>query len=56
MSDITSRKISHLQIAIDSESQTNLDLFSNLLLPYKALPEINLSDEAKTKKLIKLDR
>ncbi len=44
MSDITSRKIQHLDLAQLSGSQTESDLFSNYLLPYSALPEINLSD------------
>ncbi len=44
MSDIQARKQQHLVLAMDERSQGNLDLWKEVGLPYKTLPEINLAD------------
>lgn len=44
MSDIVKRKHDHIQAVLDPASQGCADLFANYRLPYRALPEINLSD------------
>ncbi|OGD09548.1 type 2 isopentenyl-diphosphate Delta-isomerase [Candidatus Amesbacteria bacterium RIFOXYB1_FULL_44_23] len=44
MADISQRKQQHLELALQNESQGRGELFSDVQLPYKALPEIGLND------------
>jgi isopentenyl-diphosphate delta-isomerase len=44
MPDIEERKIQHINLAKDPESQINKDPFSEISIPYKALPEIDYKD------------
>lgn len=44
MSDIELRKIQHIELAKSDESQINKEPFANFKLPFKALPEIDLSE------------
>lgn len=44
MSDISQRKQAHLDLCLQEDSQGSGALFSSYTLPYRALPEINLSD------------
>jgi len=42
MSDIQRRKAQHIELAMDEGSQNGADLWSKYLLPYMALPEVDL--------------
>lgn len=42
--DITARKVDHIRLCQDENSQSNIDLFADVEIPYRALPECNLSD------------
>lgn len=44
MSDIANRKQAHINLCLDPNSQGDGELFSDITLPYRALPELNLSD------------
>jgi isopentenyl-diphosphate delta-isomerase len=41
--DIAKRKVEHLKIAMDSKSQHGYEPFSEIKLPYRALPELDLA-------------
>lgn len=43
MSDITNRKQAHIDLCLNPASQGDGELFSDLELPYRALPELNLA-------------
>lgn len=42
MADIISRKIQHIKLALDDQSQGEGGAFANVKLPYKSLPELDL--------------
>lgn len=42
--DITTRKADHIRLCLDDASQSTSALFSSVELPYRALPDLNLSD------------
>lgn len=42
--DIVSRKADHIKLCLDDSSQDTADLFSDVQIPYRALPECNLED------------
>jgi isopentenyl-diphosphate Delta-isomerase len=44
MADITQRKKQHVELALKEESQGRLDVFADVQLPYKALPEIDANE------------
>ena len=52
MTDIQTRKQEHIKLAQDPDSQSNYDLFQDIQLPYRALPEINLADVDTSTKLL----
>ncbi len=52
MSDIAKRKQAHIDLCLDPESQGHGELFSDLELPYRALPELNLADVDTTTMLL----
>src|SRR5688500_12311180 len=41
---ITKRKQAHIDLCLRSESQVGKELFTQYCLPYRALPELNLTD------------
>lgn len=49
--DIVQRKIDHVDLTLDDNSQSAVRPFSGYRLPYKALPEINLEDVNTSTKL-----
>lgn len=44
MPDIENRKIQHIQLAKDPQSQINIEPFSGVKLPYKTLPDIDMKN------------
>lgn len=44
MSQLGDRKKAHIDLCLDPNSQGMGELFSDIILPYRALPELNLSD------------
>lgn len=52
MTDSTKRKQQHIALALDKISQTNHNLFEKIILPYKALPEINMAEVSTEVKLL----
>lgn len=52
MADIQTRKQEHIKLAQDPNSQSHDDLFTDIQLPYRALPELNLTDADTTTTLL----